>query len=77
MFYRQTGHQILRLAALALDGTPHPEPAVAALKAAWQRLVAEGLDNSHDARDAIAKTLTSLGDAPKKRHVVAAAECIE
>ena len=61
----RNGHQILRVSALALEGTPHPEPAVAALKAAWQRLVAEGHDNSHDARDAIAKTLTSLGEAPK------------
>jgi cyclophilin family peptidyl-prolyl cis-trans isomerase len=62
----RNGHQILRAAALALEGTPHPEQAVPALKAAWQRLVAEGHDNSHDARDAIAKALTSLGEAPKK-----------
>ena len=62
----RTGHQILRAAALALDGTPHPEQAIPALKAAWQRLVDQGHDNSHDARDAIAKTLTSLGEAPKK-----------
>jgi peptidyl-prolyl cis-trans isomerase B (cyclophilin B) len=60
------GHQILRAAALALDGTPHPDQALPALKGAWQQLVTEGHDNSHDARDAIAKTLTSLGDAPKK-----------
>ena len=51
----RNGYQILRVAALALDGTPHPEQAVPALKAAWQRLIAEGHDNSHDARDAIAK----------------------
>ena len=55
------GHQLIRASALALDGTPHPEQAVAPMKAAWQRLVAEGRDNSHDARDAIAKTLTGLG----------------
>ena len=60
------GHQILRAAALALDGTPHPDQAVPALKAAWERLLAEGHDNSHDARDAIAKTLGDLGDPPKK-----------
>ena len=36
------------------------------MQAAWQRLVAEGHDNSHDARDAIAKALTTLGDPPKK-----------
>jgi cyclophilin family peptidyl-prolyl cis-trans isomerase/HEAT repeat protein len=62
----RNGYQILRAAALALEGTPHPEQAVPALKAAWQRLIAEGHDNSHDARDAIAKTLTALGEAPKK-----------
>jgi cyclophilin family peptidyl-prolyl cis-trans isomerase/HEAT repeat protein len=55
------GYQIVRLSALALDGTPDRERAVPALQAAWQRLIAEGRDNSHDARDAIAKTLASLG----------------
>jgi len=60
------GYQILRAAALALDATPHPDQAIPVLKAAWQRLIAEGRDNSHDARDAIAKALTSLGEAPKK-----------
>jgi cyclophilin family peptidyl-prolyl cis-trans isomerase len=59
------GNQIVRAAALALDGTPQKDDAMVALKAAWQRLVAESRDNSHDARDAIAKTLTSLGAAPK------------
>jgi cyclophilin family peptidyl-prolyl cis-trans isomerase len=58
------GNQIVRAAALALDGTSHTGQAVAALKTAWQRLVADGKDNSHDARDAIARTLTSLGAAP-------------
>jgi cyclophilin family peptidyl-prolyl cis-trans isomerase/HEAT repeat protein len=55
------GNQLLRESAAALDGTPHPEQAVPALKAVWQRLVADGRDNSHDARAAIAKTLTGLG----------------
>ena len=61
----RSGNQVLRLSALALEGTPGPDEAVPALKAAWQRLVAEGKDNSHDARDAIAKTLTSLGADPR------------
>ena len=61
----RNGHQILRLAAMALEGTPHPDRAMPALQAAWQRLAAEGRDNSHDARDAIAKALTSLGEPPK------------
>ena len=60
----RAGYQVLRASALALDGTPHPEVAVPALAAAWQRLMAEGRDNSHDARDAIAKTLASAGADP-------------
>jgi cyclophilin family peptidyl-prolyl cis-trans isomerase len=56
------GYQIVRISALALEGTPHPDRAVPELKAAWQRLIAEGHDNSHDARDAIAKTLASVAD---------------
>jgi cyclophilin family peptidyl-prolyl cis-trans isomerase/HEAT repeat protein len=63
----RSGNQIIRASASALAGTPQPEPAVAALKAAWQRLVGEGRDNSHDARDAIAQTLASLG-APVESH---------
>jgi cyclophilin family peptidyl-prolyl cis-trans isomerase/HEAT repeat protein len=62
------GYQILRAAALALDGTPNPDQAVPALTAAWQRLIAEGHDNSHDARDAIAKALTTAGSDPLKGH---------
>ena len=61
----RTGHQILRASALALEGTPHPDQATPALQAAWQRLIAEGHDNSHDARDAIAKALTSVGADPR------------
>jgi cyclophilin family peptidyl-prolyl cis-trans isomerase len=59
------GNQIIRAAALALDGTPHTEEAVPALRAAWQRLAAERRDNSHDARDAVAKTLAGLGADPR------------
>jgi cyclophilin family peptidyl-prolyl cis-trans isomerase/HEAT repeat protein len=60
------GYQVIRAAALALDGALQRDPAIAALKTAWERLFAEGRDNSHDARDAIAKTLTALGaPAPK------------
>jgi len=57
----RSGNQIVRLSALALEGTPNREQAVPALRAAWRRLVAEGRDNSHDARDAIAGTMASLG----------------
>ena len=38
-----------------------------ALHAAWDRLAAEGHDNSHDARDAIAKALTSVGADPRRQ----------
>ena len=61
----RSGNQVLRLSAVALEGTPSAEDAVPALKAAWQRLLAEGKDNSHDARDAVAKTLASLGADPR------------
>jgi cyclophilin family peptidyl-prolyl cis-trans isomerase/HEAT repeat protein len=56
----RTGHQVLRAAASALADTPNRDSATPALKAAFDRLVAEGKDNSHDARDAIQKTLASL-----------------
>jgi cyclophilin family peptidyl-prolyl cis-trans isomerase len=59
------GNQLLRTSALALEGTTSADAAAPALKAAWQRLVGEGKDNSHDARDAIAKTLASLGADPR------------
>jgi len=55
------GHQVLRVAAAALAGTPNPDAAVPALKTVHQHLVAEGHDNSHDARAAIEKTLETLG----------------
>jgi cyclophilin family peptidyl-prolyl cis-trans isomerase len=55
------GYQLVRAAALALDGTPQGEVAAPALKGAWDRLATEGRDNSHDARDAIAKALASAG----------------
>jgi cyclophilin family peptidyl-prolyl cis-trans isomerase/HEAT repeat protein len=56
----RSGYQVLRAAAAALDGTPNPDAAAPALKAAHERLVAEGRDNSHDARAAIEKTLAAL-----------------
>ena len=55
------GNQVLRAAANAL-GSQVPE-AVPALKAALHRLVVEGRDNSHDARQALAETLKALGIA--------------
>jgi cyclophilin family peptidyl-prolyl cis-trans isomerase len=67
----RAGHQIVRASALALEGTPHADEAAPALNAAWQRLVSEGRDNSHDARDAIAKTLAALGVDAKPRQAPA------
>jgi cyclophilin family peptidyl-prolyl cis-trans isomerase/HEAT repeat protein len=57
----RNGNQIVRLSALALEGTPDRDTAAAALTAAWRRLVEAGRDNSHDARAAVAKTLDTLG----------------
>jgi cyclophilin family peptidyl-prolyl cis-trans isomerase/HEAT repeat protein len=62
----RNGNQILRAAAAALADSPHADRAIPALQSAWTRLAAEGRDNTHDARDAIAKTLTGLGAPPKK-----------
>ncbi len=61
----RTGYQILRAAATALAETPNRDAAIPALYAALGRLVAEKKDNSHDARKAIAATLTSLGEHMK------------
>jgi cyclophilin family peptidyl-prolyl cis-trans isomerase len=55
------GYQVIRAAALALEGTAEGAAATPALKAAAERLGAEGRDNSHDARAAIARTLESIG----------------
>jgi cyclophilin family peptidyl-prolyl cis-trans isomerase len=57
------GYQVIRAAAAALSGTPDRNAAIPALKTTLDRLAAEGSDNSHDARDAIVKTLSSLGAA--------------
>lgn len=57
----RSGYQVVRAAALALDGTPNRSDAVPALEAALDRLVKEKRDNSFDARAALTKTLTSLG----------------
>jgi cyclophilin family peptidyl-prolyl cis-trans isomerase/HEAT repeat protein len=59
----RNGNQIVRAAALALVDSPHADTAGPALKTALQRLVTDGRDNSHDARDAIARALTSIGAA--------------
>jgi len=57
----RNGNQIIRAAASALVDSPHRDEVVPPLKATLQRLVREGRDNSHDARDAIVRALTSFG----------------
>ena len=69
----RTGNQIVRAAALALVDTPNRDAAVPALDAALQRVIAEGRDNSHDARDAIVKALASLGADPQRKRPRASA----
>ena len=61
----RSGYQILRAAATALADTPDRDAAKPALTAALDRLLAEKKDNSHDARKAIATTLTGLGESVK------------
>ena len=60
----RNGYQILRAAAIALDGASERDAAVAALRTTLTRLVAKGDDNSRDVREAIVKTLKSLGATP-------------
>lgn len=62
----RSGNQAIRAGALALAGSTSPD-AARALGQAWQRLVKDGSDNSHDARDAIADTLAGLGAPVKTR----------
>jgi cyclophilin family peptidyl-prolyl cis-trans isomerase len=59
----RSGYQVIRSAALALEGSRDPE-AVPALKAAYQRLVAEGHANSLDTRAALVAALKKLGSPP-------------
>jgi peptidyl-prolyl cis-trans isomerase B (cyclophilin B) len=59
------GYQVVRAAAMALIDTPLRATATPALEAALHRLVDEGHDNSHDARDAIDKALASVGEKTK------------
>ena len=60
----RAGYQAVRVAAIALDGSPDKDLVVPALKAALDRLTTEGRANSTDARTAIARTLTALGASP-------------
>jgi peptidyl-prolyl cis-trans isomerase B (cyclophilin B) len=60
------GYQAVRMAALALDGSPNGDVAVPALEAALKRLVDEGTANSLDARTALADSLTLLGSPPSR-----------
>ena len=60
----RSGYQAVRVAALALDATSRADAATPALRAALDRLNAEGRENSVDVRSAITKTLTGLGAAP-------------
>jgi cyclophilin family peptidyl-prolyl cis-trans isomerase len=70
LFIRQltrAGNQAVRAGALALVDSPNGAAAILALKAARDRLIADGRDNSHDARDAIDKALASLGEKSAAR----------
>jgi cyclophilin family peptidyl-prolyl cis-trans isomerase len=60
----RSGYQVIRAAAIALDGTAGKDTAIPALQAAWTRLTDENRANSSDTRAALAATLTRLGAAP-------------
>jgi peptidyl-prolyl cis-trans isomerase B (cyclophilin B) len=60
----RTGYQAIRAAARALEHASDPEAATRALQQTWTRLQAENRDNGHDARDAVAQALASLGAPP-------------
>ncbi|MGE3958010.1 MAG: peptidylprolyl isomerase [Vicinamibacterales bacterium] len=57
------GHQVIRVAALALERTPTPDTATPALKAALDRADDDGRPGATDARTALRATLTSIGVA--------------
>ncbi len=54
-------YQLQITAARALDSTPNPEPALAALNASLQRVTGENRETSRDARMALLRTIASLG----------------
>jgi len=57
------GHQVVRVSALALDGTPNTEAALPALRLALQRVEEDSRPGASDARTALRATLTSIGAA--------------
>lgn len=63
----RSGYQVVRAAARALAVDEASPDTQAALRAALDRLVAEGHANSTDARAAIEHTLTALGAAQNRR----------
>jgi cyclophilin family peptidyl-prolyl cis-trans isomerase/HEAT repeat protein len=60
----RSGYQAVRMAGLALAGSPNAEIVVPALKAALERLDAEGHQNSVDTRTALRDALTGLAPPP-------------
>ncbi len=59
---QRSDHQVIRLAARALGGTPDKSAAVAALFSALDRLTQKKKDNTRDARVGILQTLKGIGD---------------
>ena len=54
-------YQLIITAARALDSTPNPQPALAALNASLQRITAENRETSRDARMALLQRIGELG----------------
>jgi cyclophilin family peptidyl-prolyl cis-trans isomerase len=61
----RSGYQVLRAAARALEGGSPAVAGISALRGAFDRLTAEGRDNSAEARAAIVSALDSLGAPPR------------
>lgn len=59
------GHQVVRVAARALQQSPAPDAAVPALKRALEQAEDDGRPGAADARAALRATLTSLGAPPR------------
>jgi cyclophilin family peptidyl-prolyl cis-trans isomerase/HEAT repeat protein len=64
---QRNDHQVIRLAARALSGTPEKPMAITALLACLGRLTAEKKDNTRDPRVAILQTFKDLGSPEQAR----------
>jgi cyclophilin family peptidyl-prolyl cis-trans isomerase len=62
----RSGYQVIRAAAIALNGSPNADVVAGPLTATLHQLIAEGSANSLTTRAALSATLTGLGVTPPK-----------